>query len=986
MLRGVVSFAQRASWSLGLVLVLASAAAAQSPTGILSGRVTDVTGTPRANVIVTVASPSLLQNQRTSTSENGDYLFRLLPPGEYQVSFALAGFAEATETRDIAATQPMVVNVVLRPGPVREAVTVKPEASLFFNTVTSATNFSQSVVDQLPLGRSVPGAVALAPGVHATGPDGALSLGGAMTFENVFLVDGVQSQDNLRGTPLALYIEDAIQETTVQTSGVSAEYGRFTGGLIHTVTRSGSNDFSGSFRTGFTNDQWRSVTPFEESKVDALVPTYEFTAGGPVVANRTWFFGAGRFFDQTTARQTGITNVPFEFNANEKRYEAKVTQSLGEAQRLQVAYTGIDRLESNHASAGASNVMDLASLTDRSLPQRLLSAHYTGMFGDRFFLEGQYSLRRFTFEGDGGRSRDRVLGTFMLDQSTGASWWAPEFCGVCSNERRDNDSLLVKGSYFLSNGAGAHDLVFGYETFNDRTDGNVHQSGSDYHVWTTASIIDNGTIFPVMEGGPDGFSTFIIHWPILQPSRGTNYRSHALFFNDSWKASSRLSLNLGLRFDRNQGRDSSGNLVAHDSAFSPRVGAAFDLAGDGRTVVTASAGRYVAAIANGIASTASPAGRSAILAYFYQGPPINMDPNEPLVPTNVALQQVFDWLDTTAPSPFQATVPGVETQIRESLKSPRADEFAAGVTRQIDANTSVRVDVVHRTFGDFYSERADTTTGQVADEFGQPFDLRLIENTNLLTRRYTALHAQASFRAGQDGQMGGSYTLSRLHGNVDGETAGSGPVPLDVLSYPEYFDLAWRSPKGSLAADQRHRLRLWGIYVMPVGGDSGSLSLGLVQHLESGTPYGAVGSIDTSAYVTDPGYVLPPVAAVPYYFTPRDEFRTEAMFRTDVSVTFNRRVGSARRVALFAQAQVLNVFNQFQVFNRTGGQINTTVRTAVTDPRPTDDPARMQPFNPFTETPVEGVHWERGPLFGQPTAAGAYTLPRDFRFSVGFRF
>jgi len=539
MLRGVVSFAQRASWSLGLVMLLAGSAAAQSPTGILSGRVTDVTGAPRANVIVTVSSPSLLQNQRTSTSENGDYLFRLLPPGEYQVSFLLAGFAETIESRDVAATQPVVVNAVLRPGPVREAVTVKPEASLFFNTVTSATNFSQAVVEQLPLGRSVTNAVALAPGVHATGPDGALSLSGAMTFENVFLVDGVQSQDNLRGTPLDLYIEDAIQETTIQTSGVSAEYGRFTGGLTHTVTRSGSNDFSGSFRTGFTNDQWRSVTPFEESKMDALVPTYEFTAGGPVVANRTWFFGAGRFFDRTVARQTGITNIPFEFNANEKRYEGKVSQSLGEAQRLQVAYTGIDRLENNHASAGASNVMDLASLTNRSLPQRLLSAHYTGMFGSRFFLEGQYSLRRFTFEGDGGRSRDRVLGTLMLDQSTGASWWAPQFCGVCSDERRDNDSLLVKGSYFLSNGAGAHDLVFGYETFNDRRDGDLHESASDYHVWTTASVIDNGTIFPVMEGGIDAFSTFIIHWPILQPSRGTNYRSHALFVNDTWKAGSR---------------------------------------------------------------------------------------------------------------------------------------------------------------------------------------------------------------------------------------------------------------------------------------------------------------------------------------------------------------------------------------------------------------------------------------------------------------
>ena len=150
------------------------------------------------------------------------------------------------------------------------------------------------------------------------------------------------------------------------------------------ATRSGSNDFSGSFRTGFTNDRWRSVTPADEARVDVLVPTYEFTAGGPVVTDRTWFFGAGRFFDRTTARQTGVTDVPFEFNANERRYEAKITQSLGVAQRLQVAYTGLDRRETNHASAGSSNVMDLASLTDRSLPQRLVSAHYTGVFGSRF--------------------------------------------------------------------------------------------------------------------------------------------------------------------------------------------------------------------------------------------------------------------------------------------------------------------------------------------------------------------------------------------------------------------------------------------------------------------------------------------------------------------------------------------------------------------------------------------------------------------------
>jgi hypothetical protein len=973
------SIAKLVSWSLALALATAGAAAGQTATGVLSGRVTDSTGAVRPNVAVTVASPALLQPIRTMTSPNGDYIVRLLPPGEYRVSFDLTGFSAVTETRDVAANQALVVDVVLRPGAVVETVTVKPDAAPFFSGPAVATNLPQPLMNNLPTARTVAAAASFAPGVHLTGPGGALSMAGAVTYENVFLVDGVQTQDNLRGTPLDLYIEDAVQETTVQTSGVSAEFGRFTGGLVNAITRSGSNEFAGSFRTGLSNDRWRSATPFGEPKTDALVPTYEFTAGGPVSTNHTWFFGAGRFFDRTTARQTGFTNIPFQFNASEKRYEAKVTQALAAAHRLQVSFIGIDRTETNHASAGASSVMDLASLTTRSLPQRLVSAHYGGMVGPSFFLEGQFSMRRFTFEGDGGRTRDRILGTLMMDQSTGARWWAPEFCGVCSNERRDNASLLVKGSYFLSTPTGAHDVVFGYETFNDRIAGDLHQSGSDFHVWTTASFVENGTIYPVVEGGPDAFSTWIIHWPVVESNRGTSYRSHAFFVNDTWTASPRLSVNLGLRLDKNHGRDGSGVLVASGSTLSPRAGAAFDVNGDGRTTLTASAGRYVATIANNIASSGSRAGLSSILGYFYQGPAINMDPDDPLVPTDQALAQVFAWFDSTAPSPFFTLVPGVNTQIPESLKSPHADELAAGVIQQIGARTSLRLDVVRRAFGNFYAMRTDTTTGQVVDEFGVPSDLRIVENTDRLTRHYLALNAQLSHRIGAEGQIGASYTLSRLRGNVNGETLGAGPVALDVLSYPEYFDPAWRNPEGDLAADQRHRARVWGVYLMPVS-DVTEFSVGLVQHVESGTPYGAIGTIDTTPYVANPGYIAPPEATVPYFFTPRDEFRTDAMFRTDVSVNFTRRVGTGRRVEMFAQAQVLNLFDQSQLFNLTAGQINTTVLTAA------DGQPGLQPFNPFTETPVEGVHWVRGPLFGQPVTAGAYTLPREFRCSFGFRF
>src|SRR4030095_1479912 len=105
----------------------------------------------------------------------------------------------------------------------------------------------------------------LAPSVHRTGPSGSYSIAGAQTFENLFLVNGVTVNENLRGQAYDLYIEDAIQETTVATAGVSAEYGRFGGGVVNIITKSGGNMFKGSFRDTLNNDKWRKMSPFEES-------------------------------------------------------------------------------------------------------------------------------------------------------------------------------------------------------------------------------------------------------------------------------------------------------------------------------------------------------------------------------------------------------------------------------------------------------------------------------------------------------------------------------------------------------------------------------------------------------------------------------------------------------------------------------------------------------------------------------------------------
>jgi hypothetical protein len=110
----------------------------------------------------------------------------------------------------------------------------------------------------------------------------------------------------------------------------------------------------------------------------------------------------------------------------------------------------------------------------------------------------------------------------------------------------------------------------------------------------------------------------------------------------------------------------------------------------------------------------------------------------------------------------------------------------------------------------------------------------------------------------------------------------------------------------------------------------------------------------------------------------RDAFRTDTMYRTDVSVNYSIGLPSTRRARLFAQVQVLNLFNQFALFNLANNEINTSALTARSTARST------MVFNPFTTTPVQGVHWDKDEDFGKSTAAGAYTLPRTFQFSVGF--
>ena len=585
------------------------------------------------------------------------------------------------------------------------------------------------------------------------------------------------------------------------------------------------------------------------------------------------------------------------------------------------------------------------------------------------------------------QSTDLIVGTLLLDVARGSTrYWAPTFCGICEPEERDNRNVFVKGSYFLSkSGAGSHSIVFGYDGFNDKIWRNNHQSGSDYRILGTTSIVDGSAVTPVFLGG-----STIIQWnPIFVGSRGTNFRTHSGFFSDQWRINSRLSANLGIRYDRNAGANSAGDPVANDSAWSPRIGIVWDPAGDGAWAVTASFARYVAALNNGVANTSSAAGNPDTYQFVYGGSSINAD-GVAAMPTGEAVQRVFDWFFANGgpnlPLTGSPNIPGVTPQIRGSLTSPNVLEYAGGISRQFGSRGAVRTDVVYRDYHDFYASRTDQTTGVVIDKLGRPFDLTLIENTGALTRRYAGLSTQATYHASSTLDLGGTYTLSRTWGNFDGESLSGGPSTSADLFYPEYRQEAWNYPEGDLATDQRHRARLWATYGLPW---ARGLTLSALQTLETGVPYGAVtaSGVNPQPFVTNPGYLTPPTGSTTvYYFMARDAFRTEGQRRTDMAVNYAYRPHGLGRIQFFGQLQVINIFNQFQLcgcgapVSQNGGTVRTeridqAVRTAVTTP------ALYQTFNPFTTAPVEGVNWAKGPNFGNALNRLSYTSPRALRLS-----
>jgi hypothetical protein len=965
--------------SFAMVLAVPLSSFAQgNPTGTITGRVTDASGLPVPGATVSVASPALQGVRTTTTSANGDYILPFLPPGDYDVTFELQGFQTLKQSKNnVKMADTFTLDVTLVVARVSETVEVTGMSPEVAPTITVASSFRKDMLELLPVGRALNDAVLLAPGVAGTGPSNNIMMAGSLSFESQYLINGVVVNENLRGQTLNLFIEDAVQETKVSTGAISAEYGRFGGGVVNMVTKSGGNAFSGSFRTTFNNDGWRSLTPYPtDSTVDKITPVYEGTLGGPIKRDKIWFFGAGRFTKPEENRTLAVTGINYTTATDERRYEGKLTYALNAKNNAKLGYTKRTTAVTNNRFG---TIMDVASLYDNSTDQHLYTANYTSIVTPNFFLEGQYSRKISATMDTGSRFTDLVKGTPISDRqrligTDNPRFNSPTFCAVCGGgwlEHRDNWDWFLKASYFLSTPhLGSHSLVAGFDNFKEWRKNDNWQSGSQYNISASSTIIDGATIYPVFRNDN---TTFINYLPILQRSVGNDIRTYSAYVNDEWRYSSRLTFNLGARFDLNRSQDQSGTSVVRDSQWSPRLGLTWDVKGNGKWVSSVGFARYVDGVSTALVDAGSAGGRQASFSWLYLGPPVNTGPG-PYLTADQALPILWDWffanggLDrATRTTP---NIPGLSTKVRGDVKSPSVDEFSVGI-RQQAGRGAWRLDYIHRRASDMYGDFLDLSTGRVTDLTGRPFDLTLVSNSNRARRKYDGLTADVRYRFSSL-QVGGNYTLSRTRGNFNGENVGSGPIRASIETFPEYRQESWNYPVGYNPGDQRHKARAWLVYSLP-SSRLGRFELGVLQRADSGVAVDVNGSVDTRPYVTNPGYVTPP-QSVGYYFIPRGYFRWDGVKSTDLALTWGRKVPPVQKAELFVRAVVNNVFNNAA---RTRGDIQINTRFNNT---------AYQAFNPFTTTPVQGVHWDYSPTFGQPQAFDDYQPARVFSFSAGVRF
>ncbi|BCS32141.1 hypothetical protein TBR22_A13500 [Luteitalea sp. TBR-22] len=705
----------------------------------VAGTVRDGSGAVVAAATVSVASPQLIGGTRVvSTGGDGQFRTADLPPGTYDIEGVASGFRVTRRTGvRLAAGGTAIVDITLEPAGVEDSVIVEGTATgVDVKSAAAPVRLDQDLLFNLPTSRDVSRLINLAPGIAAD-----VAFGGSQR-SNALFVDGTNMTDPSFQDPQLKVSHNWVEHVHISGLGAGAEYGGSTGVVANTVLRSGGNRTSGLGEVWTIQPEWlaNNTRDLEQQLQTSFAPRQvnawwegSGQVGGAILRDRLWYFTGlqGARHDDRPAGFLG------EGSRDEREWQwlGKVTHTPAKALRLEgFVQTGVREVAGEYLD----RLTPIEASSDIRYDQSAWNLRASWTLGDRSLLEVRYSGSDVdSYEGPHA-PRTRENDYAIYDLQTGMTSNAAFYYFDNLTGRQELTATL---SRYLPTRAGAHDLKAGLEFDATEASGLFGPNGGQ-------TVYMNGS------------EPYGIESSAGDVSLATTRRLSA-FVQDAWSLPWRLTLSAGLRIDINRGSVPQIDNVFATTPVSPRVGLAWDVRGDHRTVARVHYGRYHDTI---FSSRIAQADVSGISPYTFS-----------LYVDGVFVPQVI--------------TPRPGFRVADDLRHSGVDQYVVGVDHELPWKVVLTAQGIVRRFDDFLGmldegstytpvERRDpgpdgrlntADDGQLLQVFAltNPGNRSFVYgNPDQAYNHYAAAQVIARRPFSRNWQMQASYTWSRNEGTV----------------------------------------------------------------------------------------------------------------------------------------------------------------------------------------------------------------------------